>query len=80
MRIYIIGNDGVTLCREAPTTVDGGPVITRGTESLRTLRWRKTDSNPRSPMRENQLTRASRLTATGVTPGGPILAPADLWR
>ena len=23
MRIYIIGNDGITLCREAPATVDG---------------------------------------------------------
>ena len=26
MRIYIIGNDGITLCREAPATVDEGEV------------------------------------------------------
>jgi len=24
MRIYIIGNDGITLCREAPATVNDG--------------------------------------------------------
>jgi len=24
MRIYIIGNDGITLCHEAPATVNGG--------------------------------------------------------
>ena len=24
MRIYIIGNDGITLCREAPATVNEG--------------------------------------------------------
>jgi len=51
-----------------------------GTKSSQTRRWRETDSNPRSPLRENQLTRASRLTATGVTPGGPTPAPADRWR
>jgi hypothetical protein len=33
-----------------------------------TLSWRETDSNPRSPVKENQLTRAPRLTATGVSP------------
>jgi hypothetical protein len=48
--------------------------------SHRTLRWRKGDSNRRSPMRENQLTRVSRLTATRVSPGRPTPAPADLWR
>jgi hypothetical protein len=31
--------------------------------------WRRgRDSNPRSPVKENQLTRAPRLTATGVSP------------
>jgi len=24
MRVYIIGNDGITLCRKAPATVDDG--------------------------------------------------------
>src|SRR5215470_5365126 len=26
MRSYIIGNDGITLCRQAPATVDGGEI------------------------------------------------------
>jgi hypothetical protein len=26
MRIYIIGNDGITLCREAPATVNEGEI------------------------------------------------------
>ena len=26
MRIYIIGNDGITLCREAPATINDGEV------------------------------------------------------
>jgi hypothetical protein len=26
MRIYIIGNDGITLCREAPATVTEGEI------------------------------------------------------
>ena len=26
MRIYIIGNDGITLCREAPATVNDGEI------------------------------------------------------
>ena len=28
MRIYIIGNDGITLCREAPATLNDGEVAT----------------------------------------------------
>ena len=27
MRIYIIGNDGITLCREAPATVNEGEIV-----------------------------------------------------
>ena len=26
MRIYIIGNDGITLCREPPTAVNDGEI------------------------------------------------------
>jgi hypothetical protein len=26
MRIYIIGNDGITLCREAPATIGEGEI------------------------------------------------------
>ena len=27
MRIYIIGNDGITLCRKAPATVNDGEIV-----------------------------------------------------
>ena len=27
MRIYIIGNDGITLCREPPTAVNEGEIV-----------------------------------------------------
>ena len=34
MRIYIIGNDGITLCREAPATVNEGEVAVASKEDL----------------------------------------------
>ena len=34
MRIYIIGNDGITLCREAPATVDDGEIAVASNEEL----------------------------------------------
>src|SRR6516162_1371112 len=34
MRIYIIGNDGITLCREAPATVDEGEIAVASNEEL----------------------------------------------
>ena len=34
MRIYIIGNDGITLCREPPTTVNEGEVVVASNEEL----------------------------------------------
>jgi Protein of unknown function (DUF3489) len=34
MRIYIIGNDGVTLCREAPATVSEGEIAVASNEEL----------------------------------------------
>ena len=34
MRIYIIGNDGITLCREAPATVNDGEVAVASKEEL----------------------------------------------
>ena len=34
MRIYIIGNDGITLCREAPATVNDGEVMVASKEEL----------------------------------------------
>jgi hypothetical protein len=34
MRIYIIGNDGITLCREAPTTVGEGEIAVASNEEL----------------------------------------------
>ena len=34
MRIYIIGNDGMTLCREAPVTVKEGEIAVASSEEL----------------------------------------------
>src|SRR5262244_4587929 len=34
MRIYIIGNDGITLCREAPATVREGEIAVASKEDL----------------------------------------------
>jgi hypothetical protein len=34
MRIYIIGNDGITLCREAPVTVKDGEIAIASQEEL----------------------------------------------
>src|SRR6516225_2726618 len=34
MRIYIIGNDGLTLCREAPATVSDGEIAVASNEEL----------------------------------------------
>ena len=38
MRIYIIGNDGITLCREPPTTVNKGDVAVASREELHAAR------------------------------------------
>jgi hypothetical protein len=34
MRIYMIGNDGITLCREAPATVNEGEIAVASIEEL----------------------------------------------
>src|SRR5205823_13089845 len=34
MRVYIIGNDGITLCREAPTAVNDGEIAVASKEEL----------------------------------------------
>jgi hypothetical protein len=34
MRIYIIGNDGITLCRKAPATVNDGEIAVASNEEL----------------------------------------------
>jgi len=36
MRIYIIGNDGITLCREAPAIVNEGEIAVASKEELHT--------------------------------------------
>ena len=38
MRIYIIGNDGITLCRERPTGVNEGEIVIESTEELHAAR------------------------------------------
>src|SRR3954463_15571594 len=34
MRVYIIGNDGITLCREPPATVNEGEIVVASKEEL----------------------------------------------
>ena len=34
MRVYIIGNDGITLCRKAPATVNDGEVAVASNKEL----------------------------------------------
>ena len=36
MRVYIIGNDGITLCRTAPAAVNDGEIAVASNEELRT--------------------------------------------
>ena len=38
MRIYIIGNDGITLCRQPPATVNKGEVAVASREELHAAR------------------------------------------
>ena len=38
MRIYIIGNDGITLCREPPATVNKGEVAVASRDELHAAR------------------------------------------
>ena len=38
MRIYIIGNDGITLCREPPAAVNGGEIVVASNEELHAAR------------------------------------------
>jgi hypothetical protein len=38
MRIYIIGNDGITLCREPPTAVNEGEIAIASNEELHAAR------------------------------------------
>ena len=34
MRVYIIGNDGITLCRTAPAAVNNGEIAVASNEEL----------------------------------------------
>jgi hypothetical protein len=38
MRIYIIGNDGITLCREPPAAVNEGEIVAASNEELHAAR------------------------------------------
>jgi hypothetical protein len=38
MRIYIIGNDGITLCREAPATLNDDEIVIASNEDLHAAR------------------------------------------
>jgi hypothetical protein len=38
MRIYIIGNDGITLCREPPATINEGEIAVASREEMHAAR------------------------------------------
>ena len=38
MRVYIVGNDGITLCRTAPAAVNNGEIAVASNEELRAAR------------------------------------------
>jgi hypothetical protein len=38
MRVYIIGNDGITLCREPPAAVSEGEIVVASSEELHATR------------------------------------------
>jgi hypothetical protein len=38
MRIYIIGNDGITLCREPPSAVNEGEIVVASNEEFHAAR------------------------------------------
>ena len=38
MRVYIIGNDGITLCREPPAAVSVGEIVVASSEELHAAR------------------------------------------
>ena len=38
MRVYIIGNDGIILCREPPAAVNEGEIVVASNEELHTAR------------------------------------------
>ena len=46
MRIYIIGNDGITLCREPPTTVNEGEIVVASNEELHAAPQRQAAAGP----------------------------------
>ena len=46
MRIYIIGNDGITLCREPPTAVNAGEIAVASDEELHAAAQRQAAADP----------------------------------
>jgi hypothetical protein len=63
MRIYIIGNAGITLCREPPAAVNEGEIAVASGSQL-TRWWRARHSNSRFPVRERPGRRHGRRTST----------------
>jgi hypothetical protein len=66
MRIYIIGNDAITLCREPPTAVNEGEIVVASNEKLHAARaQRQAAAGPverRARRREAQESRRPRRT------------------
>src|SRR5258708_1622028 len=67
MRIYIIGNDGITLCREPPATVNKGEVAVASREELHAARLSKNDRMSASRMKFTFLLLIPTITASSAS-------------
>ena len=90
MRTYIIGNDGITLCREAPPAVNEGEIVVDSSEELHAAIPSSLPSNctsvsgwyrPRSPRQAIEAPSSS--TGIRFNAWGParrdVAPPAALW-
>ena len=72
MRIYIIGNDGITLCREASATVNDGEIAVASNEELHAASL--------SGAHSDDVGRAFRLMSATCSDGTRPAVPIDVGR
>src|ERR1700709_79302 len=70
MRIYIIGNDGITLCREPPAVVSEGEIVVASNEELHAARLSG----------KRLLARRRYPIVECLVGGNPKLPSRQLWR
>ena len=60
MRVYIIGNDGIILCREPPAAVNEGEIVVASNEELRAAQLNSKPSEVfKTPLMPAKLSSAS---------------------